>query len=120
MATIGILAQRSREQADLVTTQLQTALNSRISIEQAKGVIAERHRIKLDEAFTILRRHARDNNLRMSDLARDVANGSPLPTRDETLAARAVDHPETSPAPDLWPVHPPDHSRVIRATRTSG
>jgi transcriptional regulator with GAF, ATPase, and Fis domain len=96
VATIGILAQRSLEQADLVTTQLQTALNSRISIEQAKGVLAERHQIKLDEAFTALRRHARDNNLRMSDLARDVANGSLLPIGDETAAARVVDSPENS------------------------
>jgi GAF domain-containing protein len=94
VATIGILAQRSLEQADLVTTQLQTALNSRISIEQAKGVLAERQKINLDEAFAILRRHARDNNLRMSDLARDVANGSSLPTRDKT-AAPVVNRPES-------------------------
>ena len=78
VATIGILAQRGLEQADLIATQLQNALNSRITIEQAKGVLAERHKLTVDEAFAVLRRHARDNNLRMSDLARDVANGVAL------------------------------------------
>jgi transcriptional regulator with GAF, ATPase, and Fis domain len=78
VATIGILAQRGLEQADLVATQLQNALNSRIAIEQAKGVLSERNQVTVDEAFVMLRRHARENNLRMSDLARDVANGAPL------------------------------------------
>lgn len=78
VATIGILAQRGLEQADLIAAQLQTALNSRIAIEQAKGVLAERHAISVDEAFVVLRRHARDNNLHLSDLARAVANGAPL------------------------------------------
>jgi hypothetical protein len=78
VATIGILAQRGLEQADLIATQLQNALNSRITIEQAKGVLAERLSISVDEAFVVLRRHARDHNLRMSDLARAVANGAPL------------------------------------------
>jgi AmiR/NasT family two-component response regulator len=73
MSPIGIIAQRRLEQADLIATQLQNALNSRISIEQAKGVLAERNKISVDEAFNVLRRHARDNNLRMSDLARDAA-----------------------------------------------
>lgn len=87
VATIGILAQRGLEQADLVATQLQNALNSRIAIEQAKGVLAERHRISVDEAFAVLRRHARDHNLRMSDLARDVANGAPLASAFSSTAA---------------------------------
>ena len=78
VATIGILAQRGLEQADLVATQLQNALNSRIAIEQAKGVLSERNQVTVDEAFVMLRRHARENNLRISDLARDVANGAPL------------------------------------------
>ena len=76
VATIGILAQRTRHQAELLSTQLQQALNSRVTIEQAKGVLAERRGITLDEAFEILRTHARDKNLRLSDLARDVAQRS--------------------------------------------
>ena len=76
VATIGILAQRSLHQAELLAAQLQNALNSRIVIEQAKGVLAERRRISVDEAFTLLREHARKSNLRLSDVARDVAEGS--------------------------------------------
>jgi transcriptional regulator with GAF, ATPase, and Fis domain len=86
VATIGILAQRGLEQADLIATQLQNALNSRITIEQAKGVLAERRQITVDAAFALLRSHARSNNLRMSDLARDVANGAPLDAADQTQA----------------------------------
>jgi hypothetical protein len=48
----------------------------RIVIEQAKGVLAERRRISVDEAFTLLREHARDHHLRLSDVAREVAEGS--------------------------------------------
>ena len=76
VATMGILSQRSVAQAELLAAQLQTALTSRIMIEQAKGVLSERRRITVDEAFTMLRDHARHHNLRLSDLARDVAEGS--------------------------------------------
>ena len=77
VATIGILAQRNIHQAELLTVQLQTALHSRVTIEQAKGMLAERLQISVDEAFNLLRQHARSHNLRLSDLARDVAQGSP-------------------------------------------
>jgi transcriptional regulator with GAF, ATPase, and Fis domain len=76
VATIGILAQRGLHQAELLAEQLQSALNSRIVIEQAKGVLAERRQISVDEAFTLLREHARRHNLRLSDVAREVAEGS--------------------------------------------
>ena len=76
VATIGILAQRNIHQAELLTIQLQTALHSRVTIEQAKGMLAERLQISVDEAFNLLRQHARGNNLRLSDLAREVAQGS--------------------------------------------
>ena len=56
--------------------QLQTALSSRVIIEQAKGVLAERHKVTVDTAFALLRDHARKHNLRLSDLARDVAAGA--------------------------------------------
>ena len=57
-------------QAELLAAQLQTALTSRVAIEQAKGVLSERRRVSVDEAFALLRGHARDHNLRLSDLAR--------------------------------------------------
>jgi transcriptional regulator with GAF, ATPase, and Fis domain len=80
VAAIGILAQRSIHQAELLAVQLQNALNSRVTIEQAKGVLAERRRISVDQAFTLLRGYARDHNLRLSDVARDVADGSTTAT----------------------------------------
>lgn len=72
-ATIGILAQRYRHQAGLLNDQLQQALTSRIAIEQATGVLAERCRISIDAAFALLRAHARTRNLPLSELAQDVA-----------------------------------------------
>jgi len=76
IATIGILAQRTMHQAELLAAQLQQALTSRVTIEQAKGVLAERRGISVDAAFALLRAYARSHNLRLSDLARDVAERS--------------------------------------------
>jgi transcriptional regulator with GAF, ATPase, and Fis domain len=76
VATIGILHQRVLTQSELVNQQLQTALNTRLIIEQAKGVLAERGTIDMDRAFNLLRGHARNNNRRLADLARDVVNGA--------------------------------------------
>jgi transcriptional regulator with GAF, ATPase, and Fis domain len=76
VATIGLLAQRTLHRSETLATQLQQALQSRVTIEQAKGVLAERRRINVDEAFALLRAHARRHNLRLTDLARQVADGS--------------------------------------------
>jgi GAF domain-containing protein len=76
VATIGILQARAIRDRQTVAEQLQTALNSRIVIEQAKGVIAERFHFDMDQSFTLLRRRARTNNRRLSDLARAVVDGS--------------------------------------------
>jgi GAF domain-containing protein len=76
VAAIGILSQRTRHQAELLATQLQSALTSRIVIEQAKGVLAEHYTISVDEAFVRLRDYARNHNARLSDIAREIAEGS--------------------------------------------
>jgi GAF domain-containing protein len=76
VATIGLLQQRAIHRRDILTEQLQTALNSRVLIEQAKGVIAERLGTDVDHAFAILRRGARDRNRGLSDLARAVVEGT--------------------------------------------
>ena len=78
-ATIGILQQRALQGSNLLAEQLQLALNSRVAIEQAKGVLAASGGVDMDAAFQALRRHARNNNLRLSDLARDVATGAADP-----------------------------------------
>jgi ANTAR domain/GAF domain len=75
-ATIGILQQRTIRRTEVVAGQLQAALTSRIIIEQAKGVLAERLKISTDDAFEVLRGAARSRNRLLSDLARDVTSGS--------------------------------------------
>jgi len=76
VAAIGILAQRGAHKSELLAAQLQNALTSRVVIEQAKGVLAGRRRITVDQAFVLLRGHARSHNLRLSDLAREVTEES--------------------------------------------
>jgi len=76
VATIGLLQQRAIHRRDTLTEQLQTALESRVLIEQAKGVLAERLHLDMDEAFALLRGYARNNNRRLSDLAQAVVDGS--------------------------------------------
>lgn len=74
VATIGILSERAIRRGEVVNEQLQTALNSRVVIEQAKGVLAERGHLSMDEAFDRLRRFARHHNRRMSELAREIVD----------------------------------------------
>ncbi len=76
VATIGILQERAVRQQELVAGQLQAALNSRVMIEQAKGILAERLRLTPDQAFILLRRYARDHNRPLTELVGDVINGA--------------------------------------------
>jgi transcriptional regulator with GAF, ATPase, and Fis domain len=76
VATIGLLQARSIRQRETLAEQLQAALTSRIIIEQAKGVLAERHNIDMSAAFTMLRAGARDHNRGLSDLASAIIAGT--------------------------------------------
>ena len=76
IATISIIQERAVAHAEMITEQLQGAFNSRIVIEQAKGVISRAHGIGVDAAFEQLRSHARRNHLRLSALAHDVVAGA--------------------------------------------
>ena len=80
IATIAILQHRAAREAQVVNEQLSRALNSRIVIEQAKGVLAEREGLDVQQAFERLRRHARNHNLRLADLASDVIAGRVAPS----------------------------------------
>ncbi|MCX4438124.1 ANTAR domain-containing protein [Streptomyces mirabilis] len=80
VATISLLQQRSSRRSTVLNEQLQTALNSRVLIEQAKGKLAERRGIDMEQAFTALRGYARSHNRRLSDVARAFIDDSePLP-----------------------------------------
>ena len=69
VATIGILQQRASYRSSMLAEHLQHALNSRIAIEQAKGVLAERNSIGMEAAFNALRRLARNNNRKLAEVA---------------------------------------------------
>ncbi|MBF9133320.1 GAF and ANTAR domain-containing protein [Plantactinospora sp. S1510] len=74
LASIAILHERAMSRGEELTAQLQHALNSRVTIEQAKGAIAQREGITVDEAFVRMRHHARSTNQRLLDVARTVVN----------------------------------------------
>ena len=63
-------------EAQRLNEQLSNALTSRIVIEQAKGVIAERAGVSLAEAFSRLRSYARNHNLRLTDVAQAAIVGT--------------------------------------------
>ena len=88
VATIGILQERGSQRREVLARQLQDALTSRVVIEQAKGVIAERLGMHVDEAFDLMRSHARSRNEKLSDVAGRVVS------RELDLAAsRRTKHP---------------------------
>lgn len=72
IAAIGLLQERAIRRGELLTEQLQGALNGRITIEQAKGAVAQAQGVTVDEAFTRIRNHARGTNQRIGDLAHAI------------------------------------------------
>lgn len=83
VATIAILQHRAIVDAQQLNQQLTQALNTRIVIEQAKGVVAESAGLDMEDAFALLRRHSRKNNLRLTDVAQAVST--------KTLPVEALD-----------------------------
>jgi GAF domain-containing protein len=69
VAAIALLQERAIRRGELLTEQLQGALNSRIVIEQAKGAVAQAHQISVDEAFARIRTYARSNHKKLTDVA---------------------------------------------------
>jgi GAF domain-containing protein len=76
VATIALLQHRAVLEAQVLNEQLNDALNSRIVIEQAKGMLAERQGLEIEGAFKLLRNHARNHNELLADVARSVIDGS--------------------------------------------
>jgi hypothetical protein len=76
LAAIGVCHGPRLRQQQTQVEQLQTALESRVVIEQAKGVLVGRYQIAPPQAFELLRKHARNNGLRLHDVARDVVTST--------------------------------------------
>ena len=74
VATIAILQNRAARDAQILNEQLTQALQTRIVIEQAKGIVAERANLDMEQAFARLRTHARNHNLRLTDVANAVTS----------------------------------------------
>jgi hypothetical protein len=74
VATIGLLQERNLRRSETIAEQLQAALNSRIIIEQAKGKLAERYDLAMDQAFSLLRDYARETNQRLTETARNLVD----------------------------------------------
>ena len=91
VATIGLLQEQNVRRAETLAEQLQAALNSRVVIEQAKGRLAERLGLDMDQSFALLRGHARNTNQRLTDVARyiidspsaDFPSPAPRPPRGQ-------------------------------------
>ena len=88
VATIAILQHRSSLDANTLNEQLSNALNSRIVIEQAKGIISQATDCDMDHAFGRLRSHARNHNEGLTDVAWGLVEG--------TLQADDLDQPKES------------------------
>lgn len=75
IATIGLLQERAVRESGMLAEQLQTALNSRIMIEQAKGALLASARIPVDRAFELMRSYSRRNNVPVRVVASRVIDG---------------------------------------------
>lgn len=75
VATISIIQHRTSVESRELNTQLNRALESRLTIEQAKGIVAEQASLDMEDAFQRLRSHSRNGNRRLADVARDVVAG---------------------------------------------
>jgi AmiR/NasT family two-component response regulator len=74
VAAIGLLQERAIRRGEILTEQLQGALNTRVVIEQAKGAVAQAHGVSVDEAFRLIRGFARRHNRRLSEVAHTVVS----------------------------------------------
>jgi transcriptional regulator with GAF, ATPase, and Fis domain len=94
VATVGLIQERALAASELLAIQLQTALSSRIQLEQAKGVLAERTGMPMDQVFQLMRGYARSRNRRLSDIAAQIIDGL---LDDEMLSEGRRTTPDTPP-----------------------
>ncbi len=96
VATIAILQHQTALDARTLNDQLSNALNSRIIIEQAKGRIGQATQCTMDDAFARLRTHARNHNLRLTDVARSIVTGDVEATTLDKVVVHSVKSTATS------------------------
>lgn len=91
VAMAYLVSARAHDEADKIARQLQQALESRVVIEQAKGILVERHGITYDEAFERIRHHARSNSTRVRAVAERIAReGLDLPNHPQAKVRRPI------------------------------
>jgi transcriptional regulator with GAF, ATPase, and Fis domain len=96
VATVGLLQERAIAARELLAAQLQAALTSRVVLEQAKGMLAQRTSLSLDQAFQLMRGYARSNNRRLSDVAAHIIDGT---IDNDLLRTDRRPRPTTPPQP---------------------
>ncbi|WP_199517300.1 GAF and ANTAR domain-containing protein [Nucisporomicrobium flavum] len=101
IATIGLLQREGVRSRERRASQLQTALDSRILIEQAKGILAERLEMSVDDAFSLLRQYARSHNRRLRDVAQGIVNATEQ-LNPPTSGRPAAPHPTGEAVSAPW------------------
>jgi GAF domain-containing protein len=74
VASVAIVNEKAAADREVINSQLQHALNSRVVLEQAKGVLASVGKLSMDDAFAVLRRYARDHREKLSDVANRIVS----------------------------------------------
>ncbi len=74
VASVALVSDRAATDRNVVNEQLQTALVSRVLLEQTKGILAQQGNLDMEQAFKVLRGYARDHNLRLSDVSQAVVS----------------------------------------------
>ena len=97
VATIGILQERAIRRGEVVNEQLQAALTSRVTIEQAKGVLGQHSSVGMDAAFDRLRRYARSHNEKLADVAARVVRRELDPAVFTATSGAPGPNPRTRP-----------------------
>jgi len=88
VASIAILQDQAARAAQRRDTQLQHALDSRVVIEQAKGMVVASVQLDMDSAFKLIRKYARNNNFQLTQVAARIVSG-------ELAPADLIDDPHT-------------------------
>jgi GAF domain-containing protein len=99
VASIAIIADHAAADNATIAQQLQSALTSRVVIEQAKGLLAQLGNLEMEQSFAAIKQYARDHNQRLSDVARELITRT-LPAQgviDHAVARRTIPRHEPRP-----------------------